>query len=80
MHAHVSLVLQIAGRRLVVYSDNTGAEAATRSGSARSFDHACMTHAMWKKLALIGTALWVHAKLGRWGPSCQIAVSVCVDR
>ena len=40
---------RIRGRRLVVWSDNKGAENSTRKGSSKQFDHTCMVHAMWLK-------------------------------
>ena len=35
---------ELRGRRVVVWSDNTGAESASRKGTARSWDHAVMIH------------------------------------
>ena len=37
----------IHGRRVRVWSDNTGAEAATRRGCAKAFDHNCIIHGLW---------------------------------
>eukprot|EP00973_Karenia_brevis_P002177 293821-Karenia_brevis.AAC.1 len=37
----------LAGRKVVVHCDNTGAEVAVRSGSARSLDHAQLVHKHW---------------------------------
>ena len=42
---------QIEGRDLVIWSDNTGAEAATRKGATKQFDHNCLVHALWKRFA-----------------------------
>ena len=38
-------------RRVVIWSDNTGAQAAAGSGAARAFDHACLAHGLWVKFA-----------------------------
>ena len=35
------------GRRVVLYSDNTGAEHATDKGSAKAADHNKMVHEVW---------------------------------
>jgi hypothetical protein len=42
---------QLAKRRIVIWSDNTGAEAAARSGRASQFDHTCVAHCLWTLLA-----------------------------
>ena len=41
----------LEGRDLVIWSDNSGAEAATRKGSTKQFDHNCLVHALWKRFA-----------------------------
>ena len=41
----------LKGRRIVIWSDNTGAQAATSTGRAKSFDHACIAHCIWTELA-----------------------------
>ena len=38
---------QIRGSCVHLFSDNKGAEAATRKGGARSFDHTCVVHSIW---------------------------------
>ena len=47
----------IRGRNIVVHSDNTGAEAAIRRGSAVSLDHAQLVHTQWTHAALQGLSL-----------------------
>ena len=37
----------LAGRDVVIHSDNTGSEVVVRRGSARSWDHAQLVHAQW---------------------------------
>ena len=49
----------IEGRNVKVWGDNTSAEAATRRGSARSFDHTCLVHAIWKRTAQLRLAIYV---------------------
>ena len=44
---------------MVIWSDNTGAEAATRQGSAQSFDHLSLVHAIWLRAAELGLSLYV---------------------
>ena len=46
-------------RSVEIYSDNTGAEASLRKGTARSFDHCMLVHAMWKRLAELRCTAWV---------------------
>ena len=50
----------IAGRNIVVWSDNTAAEACTRKGTARSFDHLCIVHALWLRAAELHTELHIR--------------------
>ena len=40
----------LRGKHVMVFSDNTGAEAAIKSGSAARFDHCCLAHSIWKKV------------------------------
>ncbi len=44
----------LAGKRVVVHSDNTGSESCFRRGTARSLDHALLVRARW-------------LRAGRWG-------------
>ena len=37
----------ISGRNVHIYSDNAGAEHATRRGMAKAFDHSCLVHGIW---------------------------------
>ena len=50
----------IRGRRVCVWSDNAGSEAATRKGSAREWDHACIVHCIWKKAVVLRCALFIQ--------------------
>ena len=49
----------IRGRNIIVHSDNTGAEAAIRRGSAVAMDHAQLVHAQWTYAALNGLRLHI---------------------
>ena len=49
----------IRGRNVVVHSDNTGAEAAIRRGSAISMDHAQLVHEQWTHVAEQGLGIHV---------------------
>ena len=51
---------ELRGRRVVVWSDNTGAESASRKGTARSWDHAVMIHDIWSMALRNNTALWIE--------------------
>ena len=69
---------QIRGRKLVIWSDNKGAELSTKKGqqrvhavrtgisvgvglqgSARSFDHCCLLHCMWRHLLALHVDAWI---------------------
>ena len=50
---------ECAGRKVVVHSDNRGAEASMAKGAARSFDHCEIIHEMWTHAAVWHIALWV---------------------
>ena len=40
---------ELQGCDLHIYSDNTGAESCLRKGAAKSFDHSCIVHSMWRR-------------------------------
>ena len=46
-------------RRVVIHSDNTGSEAATKKGTARSWDHTQLVHAQWLHAAMLGIDMHV---------------------
>ena len=50
----------ITNRRVFVWSDNTGSEASTRKGTAKSWDHSCVVHCLWKRAALLSADLQVE--------------------
>ena len=39
---------ELSGQRVVLYSDNCGAQHAATRGSAKSFDHNAMVHEIWE--------------------------------
>ena len=43
----------------MVWSDNRGAEQATRKGRSRAFDHTCLVHALWIKAIQLNLAMEV---------------------
>ena len=53
-----SHVLQ--GEKVVLYSDNKGAEAITSKGSARAFDHNALVHEIWSHAFLNSIHLWIE--------------------
>jgi len=46
-------------RDVIIWSDNTGAEYATKKGSTKQFDQNCLIHAIWKFIATLGVEVWV---------------------
>ena len=73
---------EIAGRNLIIWSDNTGAESATRKGSTKQFDQNCLIHTMWKQLAVLNVNVWVERVPTRDNiadlPSRLVCFRVCV--
>ena len=50
---------ELANRKVIIHSDNTGAECGTRKGRARAFDHCSLVHRMWIHIARLHAAVWV---------------------
>ena len=48
----------LADRRVVIWSDNVGAEGAVRSGRASAWDHSRIIHAMWFLIARTRCSPW----------------------
>ena len=40
----------LRGRKVRIWSDNTGAESSVRRGSSKRFDHCALSHAIWVKV------------------------------
>ena len=50
----------ISNRRVVIWSDNTGAETAVKSGKAKAFDHTCLAHCLWVQLIKLKTEVFIQ--------------------
>ena len=48
------------GRRVVIYSDNRGAECCFRNGAAKHEDHAWLVNAMWTHAVVSHMHLWIE--------------------
>ena len=55
-----SFASRITNRRIIVWSDNTGAEAAAKDGTAKAFDHACLAHCLWTRAAQLKTHMHIR--------------------
>ena len=51
---------ELRGRKVVVFSDNTGAEAATRNGRAKCWDHCGLIHEIWSHCWANNTHMWIE--------------------
>ena len=51
---------EVRGRKVVVFSDNTGAEAASRKGTASSWDHCQLIHEIWSHCLCNKTHIWIE--------------------
>ena len=51
---------ELAGRKVIIFSDNTGAEAATKKGTAHSWDHCCLIHEIWSFALLHRMGIWIE--------------------
>ena len=49
----------LRGRKVIIHSDNTGAECCTRRGSASSFDHCSLIHQMWAHISRLLIFAWI---------------------
>jgi len=50
---------ELQGRRVILFSDNSGAEKSTSKGSAKAFDHNQLVHAIWSHAVAHSIHLWV---------------------
>ena len=58
-------------RKVVVWTDNQGAEGASRSGRAKSWDHCRLVHEIWLHALQNGTHVWIervpsHDNISYW--------------
>ena len=51
---------EVEGRKLVLYSDNKGAELSTGRGSAKAADHNAIVHSIWTMAFQYGVHLWLE--------------------
>ena len=51
---------ELRGRKAIIFFDNIGAEAATRKGAAKSWDHCQIIHEIWTMAAQNQTHLWIE--------------------
>lgn len=51
---------ELRSRKVVVWSDNTGAEAASRKGSAKAWDHCRLVHDIWEQALQNNSHIWVE--------------------
>jgi hypothetical protein len=51
---------ELRGRKVIVFSDNTGAEAASRKGSAKSWDHCGLIHEIWSHCWVNSIYIWIE--------------------
>ena len=51
---------ELKGRKVVVWSDNKGAEGASRKGRAKAWDHCRLVHDIWAHALHNNTRLWVE--------------------
>ena len=47
-------------QKVVIYSDNKGAEHSTRKGSAKSWDHCRIIHELWTQALRNHTYMWIE--------------------
>ena len=51
---------ELRGRKVVVYNDNKAAEAASKKGTAKCWDHCEIVHDIWTHALLNKTFLWIE--------------------
>ena len=51
---------ELAGRKVVVYNDNKAAEAASKKGTAKCWDHCEIVHDIWTHALLNKSFLWIE--------------------
>lgn len=50
----------LQGRKVVVWSDNKGAEGASRKGNAKAWDHCRLVHELWLHAVQNQTHVWIE--------------------
>ena len=51
---------KLRNRNVVIWSDNSGAEASTRKGSGRAWDHCRLIHDVWMLALQYGMRIWIE--------------------
>jgi len=51
---------EIRGRKVLLFSDNTGAELSVTKGSAKAWDHNKMIHSIWTQALEQKMRLWIE--------------------
>jgi len=51
---------ELRGRKVLVFSDNTGAEAASRRGSTKCSDHCRLIHEIWSHCWANSIHIWIE--------------------
>ena len=51
---------ELRGRKVLVFSDNTGAEAASKRGSAKCLDHCRLIHEIWSHCWANSIHIWIE--------------------
>ena len=54
-----SFAQRLAGRNVVIWSDNTGAEIATEKGTTKNFDQGCVVHCLWRRFLELHMNVWI---------------------
>ena len=55
-----TFIKELAGQKVVIYSDNVGAENSCRNGTAKCWDHASMIHCIWSLGLFAKMFLWLE--------------------
>ena len=51
---------RLVGRKVIVHSDNKGAEGAARKATAQEWDHCCIAHEIWSLALRNKMQLWIQ--------------------
>ena len=60
MIALSTFTAELADRKVLLYSDNKGAEGCTCKGSAKAFDHNMLVHTIWWHCFSHHIHLWIE--------------------
>ena len=51
---------ELTNKKVIIHSDNSGAEHGVRRGITREFDHCSLLHQMWVHIARLQIFVWVQ--------------------